>query len=146
MLYGSLMPFAIKHSVAQSGCKGIMLYQYVWSSDIDTRHPFPPKSLFFVTIGTSTAQNQSPSSTADLATASPSLTSMLLNQSSGDASESRETNRASQQQQSKAAPVQEDEDHISKLDIRVGIVRSVTAHPDAESLYIEQSKTRLGLG
>ncbi|KAF9337869.1 hypothetical protein BGZ91_009205 [Linnemannia elongata] len=88
--------------------------------------------------GTSTAQNQSPSSTADLATASPSLASMLLNQSSGDASESRETNKAAQQQQSKAAPVQEDEDHISKLDIRVGIVRSVTAHPDAESLYIEQ--------
>ncbi|KAF9976417.1 hypothetical protein BGZ73_008619 [Actinomortierella ambigua] len=31
-----------------------------------------------------------------------------------------------------------DEDHIAKLDIRVGIVRSVERHPDAESLYIEQ--------
>ncbi|KAK3829346.1 MAG: hypothetical protein J3Q66DRAFT_364367 [Benniella sp.] len=33
---------------------------------------------------------------------------------------------------------QSEEDHISKLDIRVGIVRSVSTHPDAESLYIEQ--------
>ncbi|KAF8986275.1 hypothetical protein BGZ46_006897 [Entomortierella lignicola] len=33
---------------------------------------------------------------------------------------------------------EEVDDHISKLDIRVGIVRSVTAHPDAESLYIEK--------
>ncbi|KAF9145087.1 hypothetical protein BGX30_010342 [Mortierella sp. GBA39] len=63
---------------------------------------------------------------------------MLLNQSSGVASESRNANKAAQQQKSKTAPAQEDEDHISKLDIRVGIVRSVTAHPDAESLYIEQ--------
>ncbi|KAF9438649.1 hypothetical protein BGZ76_006210 [Entomortierella beljakovae] len=31
-----------------------------------------------------------------------------------------------------------EEDHVSKLDIRVGIVRSVAMHPDAESLYIEQ--------
>ncbi|KAG9069165.1 hypothetical protein KI688_010061 [Linnemannia hyalina] len=81
---------------------------------------------------------QSSSSTADSTTASPSLASMLLNQSSGVASESRKANKVAQQQQSKAAPAQEDEDHISKLDIRVGIVRSVTAHPDAEALYIEQ--------
>lgn len=118
-----------------------MLYQYAWPSDIDTSHPFPPKSPFFVTIEVSTNQNQSSSAMADSTTASPSLASMLLNQSSGDASESRKANKAAQQQQSK-----EDEDHISKLDIRVGIVRSVTAHPDAESLYIEQGKTRLWLG
>jgi len=34
----------------------------------------------------------------------------------------------------------DDEDHISKLDIRVGVVRSVANHPDAESLYIEQGE------
>lgn len=33
-----------------------------------------------------------------------------------------------------------DEDHIAKLDIRVGIIRSVSTHPDAESLYIEQGE------
>ncbi|KAF9125392.1 hypothetical protein BGW39_007425 [Mortierella sp. 14UC] len=84
----------------------------------------------------SETQNQS---SADSTAASPSLASMLLNQSSGNASDTRKT-KADQQQQSKAAaaPTLEEEDHISKLDIRVGIVRSVTAHPDAESLYIEQ--------
>lgn len=97
-------------------------------------------AIFFVTIETSTTQNQSSSSTADSTSASPSLASMLLNQSSGDASESRKANKAAQQQS------KEDEDHISKLDIRVGIVRSVTAHPDAESLYIEQGKRQLWLG
>ncbi|KAG0374906.1 hypothetical protein BGX24_009768 [Mortierella sp. AD032] len=78
-------------------------------------------------------------SSADSTTASPSLTSMLLNQSSVDPSDVRKTKATTQQQQSQAATSsQEEEDHISKLDIRVGIVRSVTAHPDAESLYIEQ--------
>ncbi|KAF8948594.1 hypothetical protein BGZ47_003858 [Haplosporangium gracile] len=91
-------------------------------------------------IESSETRNQS-SPTTNSTSASPSLASMLLNQSSGDASELRKANKVAQQQQqqqSKAAPVQDDEDHISKLDIRVGIVRSVTAHPDAESLYIEQ--------
>ncbi|KAF9906037.1 hypothetical protein EC991_001119 [Linnemannia zychae] len=77
-------------------------------------------------------------SSADSTTASPSLTSMLLNQSSGDASDARKTKATQQQQSNAAAPALEEEDHISKLDIRVGIVRSVTTHPDAESLYIEQ--------
>ncbi|KAG0297011.1 hypothetical protein BGZ96_007895 [Linnemannia gamsii] len=77
----------------------------------------------------SATHTQSFSSTTDSTASSPSLASMLLSQSSGDASESRKA---------KAAPAKEDEDHISKLDIRVGIVRSVTRHPDAESLYIEQ--------
>jgi tRNA-binding EMAP/Myf-like protein len=95
---------------------------------------FPPKRTpFFVTIESSAAHSQFSSSTTDSATPSPSLATMLLNQSSGDAAESRKA---------KAAPAKEDEDHISKLDIRVGIVRSVTTHPDAESLYIEQSKKR----
>lgn len=106
------------------------------SSDIDT--PLSSKIntfffLFFVTIESSTAHTQSVSSTTDSATSSPSLASMLLSQSSGGASESHKA---------KASPAKEDEDHISKLDIRVGIVRSVMTHPDAESLYIEQGKTR----
>ncbi|KAF9928678.1 hypothetical protein FBU30_002199 [Linnemannia zychae] len=76
---------------------------------------------------------------ADSKSTSPSLASMLMNQSSGDASDSRKVKDAEQQkQQQQQKGPQDEEDHISKLDIRVGIVRSVTQHPDAESLYIEQ--------
>ncbi|KAG0365350.1 hypothetical protein BC939DRAFT_460060 [Gamsiella multidivaricata] len=67
---------------------------------------------------------------------------MMLNQSSVDKSSSGNEVISSQTTKPKtaanAAGAQEEEDHISKLDIRVGIVRSVSAHPGAESLYIEQ--------
>ncbi|KAI1313806.1 hypothetical protein EDD11_002513 [Mortierella claussenii] len=72
--------------------------------------------------------------------ASPSLTSMILNQSNVDRPSSSETNSTATESTDsiKVKKSLEEEDHISKLDIRVGIVRSVAAHPDAESLYIEQ--------
>ncbi|KAG0239045.1 hypothetical protein B0O80DRAFT_497496 [Mortierella sp. GBAus27b] len=65
---------------------------------------------------------------------------MLLNQSNVE--NPVINNVAPSQPSTKSNPVnhaeQGEEDHIAKLDIRVGIVRSVAAHPDAESLYIEQ--------
>lgn len=73
---------------------------------------------------------------------SHSLTSMLLNQSS--VKNPIVNNVAPSQSTTTSTPVnnaeQSEENHISKLDIRVGIVRSVAAHPDAESLYIEQGQ------
>ncbi|KAF9116107.1 hypothetical protein BGX27_004905 [Mortierella sp. AM989] len=73
--------------------------------------------------------------------AGPSLTSMMLDQFKSEKSTSSDvlalpSNKPDNKHDSKLG--QEEEDHISKLDIRVGIVRSVAAHPDAESLYIEQ--------
>ncbi|KAF9570644.1 hypothetical protein EC968_001531 [Mortierella alpina] len=75
---------------------------------------------------------------------SPSLASMLLSSATPSLSSSTEeaaaqkpNKRSSKSMQDKTEP-QEEEDHISKLDIRVGIVRSVSGHPDADSLYIEQ--------
>ncbi|KAF9980893.1 hypothetical protein BGZ65_004555, partial [Modicella reniformis] len=72
---------------------------------------------------------------------SPSLTTMLLNQSSVN---NPIINNVAPSPPAKLKVIKvnnvesSEEDHISKLDIRVGIVRSVAAHPDAESLYIEQ--------
>ncbi|KAI8599681.1 hypothetical protein EDD21DRAFT_307652 [Dissophora ornata] len=66
----------------------------------------------------------------------------MLNQSSVDKSSASDTipsqSTKTSDAPSKKTDKQSEEDHISKLDIRVGIVRSVSAHPDAESLYIEQ--------
>ncbi|KAG0203624.1 hypothetical protein BGX28_004147 [Mortierella sp. GBA30] len=59
---------------------------------------------------------------------------MLLNQSSSASSSS--VDQIISQKHNNLE--QQEEDHISKLDIRVGIVRSVVPHPDADSLYIEQ--------
>jgi len=77
------------------------------------------------------------------ASGSPSLTSMMLNQSS--VANPIINSVASPQPSTKNTVAnnteQSEEDHISKLDIRVGIVRSVSTHPDAESLYIEQGES-----
>ncbi|KAF9192438.1 hypothetical protein BGZ51_005632 [Haplosporangium sp. Z 767] len=72
------------------------------------------------------------------AAASPSLASMLLNQSSTNNSSSTPTSSTIPNKAKNQKAEQVEEDHISKLDIRVGIVRSVAQHPDADSLYIEQ--------
>ncbi|KAG0260896.1 hypothetical protein BG011_001550 [Mortierella polycephala] len=71
-------------------------------------------------------------------TTSPSLVSMLLNQPSTNNSSSTPTSSTIPNKAKNQKTEQDDEDHISKLDIRVGIVRSVAQHPDADSLYIEQ--------
>lgn len=73
-------------------------------------------------------------------TTSPSLASMLLNQPSTNNSSSTPTSSTIPNKAKNQKTEQDDEDHISKLDIRVGIVRSVAQHPDADSLYIEQGK------
>ncbi|KAG9322529.1 hypothetical protein KVV02_003041 [Mortierella alpina] len=75
---------------------------------------------------------------------SPSLASMLLNStapslsSSTDEATHLKPNKTSSKTTQDKTEQQEEEDHISRLDIRVGIVRSVSGHPDADSLYIEQ--------
>ncbi|CAO3563539.1 unnamed protein product [Mortierella alpina] len=77
---------------------------------------------------------------------SPSLASMLLSSTTATSPLSSSTDEGASQKPSKMSvrsvqdktEQQEEDDHISKLDIRVGIVRSVLGHPDADSLYIEQ--------
>ncbi|KAG0043286.1 hypothetical protein BGZ83_011629 [Gryganskiella cystojenkinii] len=73
----------------------------------------------------------------------PSLASMVKDLSSSEGPTSPPTDSSStltSKSTNDNAPKrdQEEEDHIAKLDLRVGIVRSVANHPDAESLYIEQ--------
>ncbi|KAG0037020.1 hypothetical protein BGZ82_003268 [Podila clonocystis] len=61
----------------------------------------------------------------------PSLISLMENQTSAQGKKPKADTKDK-------SPLTSEEDHISKLDIRVGVVRSVAHHPDAESLYIEQ--------
>ena len=66
---------------------------------------------------------------------------MVLNLSSTESTGSGEAAASSRPKtpNPKAPKAAQDvEDHIAKLDLRVGIIRSVANHPDAESLYIEQ--------
>ncbi|KFH71681.1 hypothetical protein MVEG_01976 [Podila verticillata NRRL 6337] len=63
----------------------------------------------------------------------PSLIALMENQTSAQGKKPK----ADIKDKSPTA-TNDEEDHISKLDIRVGVVRSVANHPDAESLYIEQ--------
>ncbi|KAF9964067.1 hypothetical protein BGZ70_006981 [Mortierella alpina] len=82
----------------------------------------------------------------EAASNSPSLASMLLGStttvpplsSSTDEAAPEKPNKTSSRSVQDKTEQQEEDDHISKLDIRVGIVRSVLGHPDADSLYIEQ--------
>ncbi|KAG0346655.1 hypothetical protein BG004_001149 [Podila humilis] len=81
-----------------------------------------------------TAKATSATTISDSVQLTPSLTSMMESQTPAKVEKSKaKPNDTSQSTQTGAA-----EDPVSKLDIRVGIVRSVTQHPDAESLYIEQ--------
>ncbi|KAG0326209.1 hypothetical protein BGZ99_009916 [Dissophora globulifera] len=79
--------------------------------------------------------------TEPVATTSPTLTSMMLNQSMVDSSPPGELVALPPivPNHTTSKKIEQDgEEFIDKLDIRVGIVRSVARHPDAESLYIEQ--------
>ncbi|GJJ75713.1 hypothetical protein EMPS_08071 [Entomortierella parvispora] len=74
-------------------------------------------------------------------TPSPSLTSMVLNLSSMESTSSAEeavSSRPKTINPTASKTAQDNDDHVAKLDLRVGIVRTVANHPDAESLYIEQ--------
>ncbi|KAG0327362.1 hypothetical protein BG000_000992 [Podila horticola] len=61
----------------------------------------------------------------------PSLISLMENQTSSQGKKPKTDTKE------KSSSSGDEDDHISKLDIRVGVVRSVANHPDAESLYIE---------
>ncbi|KAF9427505.1 hypothetical protein BGZ94_004770 [Podila epigama] len=71
--------------------------------------------------------------TVEASQATPSLTSLMEKPLATEGKKSKSDSKKSPQGANDV-----EEDHISKLDIRVGIVRSVANHPDAESLYIEQ--------
>ncbi|KAF9359154.1 Aminoacyl tRNA synthase complex-interacting multifunctional protein 1 [Mortierella sp. AD094] len=83
------------------------------------------------------------SPTPESPVSSPSLTSMMLDQFNSEKSSSGDLvalspTKHDKKSSNKVRQEEEEEDHISKLDIRIGVVRSVAVHPDAESLYIEQ--------
>ncbi|KAG0253962.1 Aminoacyl tRNA synthase complex-interacting multifunctional protein 1 [Actinomortierella ambigua] len=85
------------------------------------------------TSTTSTTATATPlaSSSATMSTSSSSSTGPVTSPKT-----KKETSHTNMKTGSGAG--EEEEDHISKLDIRVGVVRSVERHPDAESLYVEQ--------